>query len=78
MRIPKVVSMAVVLSLLILALVPAAARAQAGQAPKPGLASCAGKFEGRYGPAAGPGPTIMFHAGKATLREPDMVMTNGK
>jgi hypothetical protein len=149
MRIPKIVSMAVVLSLLILALVPAAARAQAGaagvdrpyhlhdkvqvnargvgwmdgeivsiadgieteykvavsgnrfllasyhdlrfvaaapaapafqagQAPKAGLASCAGKFEGRYGPAAGPGPTIMFHSGKATLREPDMVMTNGK
>src|SRR5580700_7451451 len=32
MRIPKVVSMVVVLSLLILALVPAAARAQAGAA----------------------------------------------
>ena len=32
MRIPKIVSMAVVLSLLILALVPAAARAQAGAA----------------------------------------------
>jgi hypothetical protein len=146
MRIPKIISAAVVLSLLILALVPAAARAQgggdrtyhlhdrvqvnaqgvgwmdgeiisiadgieteykvavsgnrfllasshdlrfvsaapaapafqAGQAPKPGLASCAGKFEGRYGPAAGPGPTIIFHSGKATVREPDMVMTDGK
>jgi len=51
---------------------------QPGQAPKPGLSSCAGKFEGRYGPAEGPGPTITFHSGKATLREPDMVMTDGK
>jgi hypothetical protein len=49
-----------------------------GQAPKPGLVSCAGKFEGRYGPPAGPGPTIVFRAGKATLREPDVVMTDGK
>lgn len=50
----------------------------AGKILKPGLVSCAGKFEGRYGPSAGPGPTIIFRAGKATLREPDMVMTNGK
>ena len=57
---------------------PAAAALQAGQPPKPGLSSCAGRFEGRYGPAAGPGPTIVFHSGKATLREPDMVMTDGK
>jgi hypothetical protein len=53
---------------------------QPGQPPKPGLASCAGKFEGRYASAAGtPGMvTITFRSGKATLREPDMVMTNGK
>jgi hypothetical protein len=58
---------------------PAAPAFQAGQPPKPGLASCAGKFEGRYGPAeGGPGPTIVFHSGKALLREPDMVMTDGK
>jgi hypothetical protein len=51
----------------------------AGQAPKRGLISCAGRFEGRYGPAGGgPGPTIVFRSGKATLREPDVVMTNGK
>ena len=51
---------------------------QPGVAPKSGLVSCAGKFEGRYGPPAGPGPTIVFRAGKATLREPDVVMTDGK
>jgi hypothetical protein len=58
---------------------PPAPAFQPGQPPKPGLASCAGKFEGRYGPAeGGPGPTIVFHSGKATLREPDVVMTDGK
>jgi hypothetical protein len=58
---------------------PPAPAFQAGQPPMPGLASCAGKFEGRYAPAAGgPGPTIVFHSGKATLREPDVVMTDGK
>jgi hypothetical protein len=53
---------------------------QFGVPPKPGLASCAGKFEGRYSSAAGaPGMvTITFRSGKATLREPDMVMTDGK
>lgn len=57
---------------------PAAAPAL-GKPPKPGLASCAGKFEGRYGPAGGgPGPTIVFRSGKAMVREPDMVMTDGK
>ncbi|MGC2403853.1 MAG: hypothetical protein WA510_28935 [Acidobacteriaceae bacterium] len=59
---------------------PKAPAFQPGQPPKPGLASCAGKFEGRYASAAGtPGMvTIVFRSGKATLREPDMVMTNGK
>jgi hypothetical protein len=50
---------------------------QPGQPPKPGLTSCAGKFEGRYASAAGP-VSIVFRSGKATVREPDMVMTNGK
>jgi hypothetical protein len=53
---------------------------QAGQPPKPGMTSCAGKFEGRYASAAG-GPgvtTIVFRSGKATLREPDVVVTNGQ
>jgi hypothetical protein len=41
-----------------------------GTPPKPGLKSCAGKFEGRYASTAG-GPSsfqITFHSGKATLR----------
>jgi len=63
----------------LVAAAPPAPALQTGQPPMPGLASCAGKFEGRYGPAGGgPGPTIVFHAGKATLREPDVVMTDGK
>ena len=60
----------------------AAAQGQAplGQPPKPGLTSCAGKFEGRYASAAGGAglTTIVFRSGKATVRTPDMVMTNGK
>jgi hypothetical protein len=42
----------------------------AGGPPKPGLKSCAGKFEGRYASTAG-GPSsfqITFRSGKATLR----------
>jgi hypothetical protein len=56
------------------------ATASQGQAPKPGLTSCAGKFEGRYASAAGGGglTTIVFRSGKATVRTPDVVMTNGK
>jgi hypothetical protein len=51
-----------------------------GQPPKPGLTSCAGKFEGRYASAAGGGglTTIVFRSGKATVRTPDVVMTDGK
>jgi len=63
----------------LVAAAPAAPTMQPGQPATAGLASCAGKFEGRYAPTAGgPGPTIVFHSGKATLREPDMVMTDGK
>jgi hypothetical protein len=51
-----------------------------GAPPKPGLASCAGKFEGRYASQAGSAGliTITFRAGKATVREPDAVMKDGK
>lgn len=50
----------------------AAAAGRAGAAaatpPRPGLVSCAGKFEGRYGTASGLGGlTIVFRNGKATL-----------
>jgi hypothetical protein len=46
-----------------------------GQPPKPGLVSCAGKFEGRYASAAGtPGMvTVVFRSGKADVTTPDMV-----
>jgi len=50
-----------------------AANAKAAQPPKPGLVSCAGKFEGRYAPSTGLiGLTIVFRAGKATLSGPLM------
>jgi hypothetical protein len=52
----------------------------AGGPPKPGLVSCAGKFEGRYASQAGSAGllTITFRSGKATVRQPDMVMKDGK
>lgn len=52
----------------------------AGGPPKPGLTSCAGKFEGRYASEAGTAGmlSIRFHAGTATVREPDAVMKDGK
>jgi len=52
----------------------------AGGPPKPGLASCAGKFEGRYASQAGSAGlvAITFRSGKATVREPDAVMKDGK
>jgi hypothetical protein len=58
----------------------AAAPHAAGAPPKPGLASCAGKFEGRYASEAGSAGliTITFRSGKATVREPDAVMKDGK
>jgi hypothetical protein len=41
------------------------------QPPRPGLASCAGKIEGRYASALGQGGlTIEFRSGKATLKGP--------
>ena len=43
---------------------------QAGQAPKPGLASCAGKYEGRWEHVSGMGGmTVVFRSGKATVSE---------
>jgi hypothetical protein len=46
---------------------PPAQRA-AGQPPRPGLASCAGKYEGRWEQAAGMGGmTVIFRSGKATV-----------
>jgi len=58
----------------------AAPAAAAGGPPKPGLASCAGKFEGRYASQAGSAGliAITFRSGKATVREPDAVMKDGK
>ena len=55
-------------------------RPPAGGPPKPGLASCTGKFEGRYASQAGAAGllTITFRSGKATVRQPDMVMKDGK
>jgi hypothetical protein len=58
----------------------APARPAAGGPPKPGLASCAGKFEGRWASQAGSAGliTITFRSGKATVRQPDAVMKDGK
>jgi hypothetical protein len=47
---------------------PPPAVTKAGVAPKPGFTSCAGKIEGRYGSSnGGPGPRIVFQAGKAMV-----------
>jgi hypothetical protein len=50
---------------------PAApAQRAAGQAPKPGLASCAGKYEGRWEHVSGMGGMkVVFRSGKATITE---------
>jgi len=48
---------------------PPAQRA-AGQAPKPGLTSCGGKFDGRWELSTGTGGLrIVFRAGRATVKE---------
>jgi len=42
----------------------------AGQAPKPGLTSCAGKYEGRWEHVSGMGGmTVVFRSGKVTVTE---------
>jgi hypothetical protein len=44
---------------------------KAGVPPKPGFTSCAGKIEGRYTMSnGGPGPRIIFKAGKASIDSP--------
>src|SRR5579863_38398 len=49
---------------------PPPAQRAAGQAPKPGLASCAGKYEGRWEHVSGMGGmTVVFRSGKATVTE---------
>jgi hypothetical protein len=48
----------------------AAAQRAAGQAPKPGLVSCAGKYEGRWEHVSGMGGMkVVFRSGKATITE---------
>ena len=49
---------------------PAPAQRAAGQAPKPGLVSCAGKYEGRWEHVSGMGGMkVVFRSGKATITE---------
>jgi protein involved in polysaccharide export with SLBB domain len=48
----------------------AAATRAAGQVPKPGLASCAGRYEGRWELAGGmAGMKVIFSSGRATVSE---------
>jgi hypothetical protein len=47
---------------------PAPAQRGAGQSPRPGLTSCAGKYEGRWEHVSGMGGmTVIFRSGKATV-----------
>ena len=49
---------------------PPPAKRAAGQAPKPGLVSCAGKYEGRWESTLGLGGNrIVFRSGKASVTE---------
>jgi hypothetical protein len=49
---------------------PAAAAPKAGVPPKPGMASCAGKIEGRYATTGNFGAfTMTFRSGKATMTD---------
>jgi hypothetical protein len=49
---------------------PPLAQRAAGQAPKPGLVSCAGKYEGRWEHVSGMGGMkVVFRSGKATITE---------
>jgi hypothetical protein len=50
----------------------AAPAAAAAKPPKPGLASCAGKIEGRYAASNGTPYTIEFRSGKASVNVPVM------
>jgi hypothetical protein len=49
---------------------PPSAQRAAGQAPKPGLVSCASKYEGRWDHVSGMGGMkVVFRSGKATITE---------
>jgi hypothetical protein len=49
---------------------PPSAQRAAGRVPKPGLTSCAGKFEGRWEHVSGMGGMkVVFRSGKATITE---------
>jgi hypothetical protein len=49
---------------------PPPAQRAAGQVPKAGLVSCAGKYEGRWEHVSGMGGMrVVFHSGKATITE---------
>ncbi len=49
---------------------PPPAQRAAGQPPKPGLTSCAGKYEGRWEHVSGMGGmTVVFRSGRATITE---------
>jgi hypothetical protein len=49
---------------------PAAAQRAAGQVPRAGLVSCAGKYEGRWEPTNGmAGMEVIFRSGHATISE---------
>jgi hypothetical protein len=49
---------------------PPPAQRAAGQVPKPGLVSCAGKYEGRWEHVSGmEGMKVVFRSGKATITE---------
>jgi len=49
---------------------PAAVSSSSGVPPKPGLTSCAGKFDGRYATTGGFGSfTLTFRSGKATMTD---------
>jgi hypothetical protein len=49
---------------------PAPAQRAGGQAPKPGLTSCPGKYEGRWEHVSGVGGMkVVFRSGKATITE---------
>ena len=57
---------------------PPPAPPKGGQPPKPGLTSCAGKFEGRYGSSGNfGGLTIVFRSGKARVDDDELECWTG-
>jgi hypothetical protein len=49
---------------------PPPAKRAAGQVPKPGLASCGNKYDGRWEQVPAPLMRVVFRGGKATISEP--------